>query len=291
MTWFRVVDVWFEKINGKTGAKIRYQKLDLEEPSWWAVEGSSDPPPLSERTFAPPRSAVCGECNTASNQIYEEGWMCLQRNCSAFWRLETGEPPEELHYHADFLNSREQPDDQIQPETSLVPGVLTSLYEHPEASTQRIAWRGVVCPECHKCVSRRYWNGWVCSDPTDTNYQDGNRCQWKYFLNMPLISLRSVVSDPELGVTKRAIRIDDDQTIQPQVQWTREYQKFTYVIDGVGSVIHYSANKPVLDQRNGPNELFERLQKIDLGLRRHPLKQSVGKWFLTLIMHVFTDRC
>jgi hypothetical protein len=210
--------------------------------------------------------------------------MCLERRCSAFWRLETGEPPEELHYHADFLNSREPVDDQIQPESNLVPELLASLLPYPDASTQRIAWRGVVCPDCHKCVSRRYWSGWVCSDPSDVKNRRG--CQWRMFLKMPLISLRSVISDFEIGSTKRAIRIDEDQLIQPQVKFTREYQKFIYEIAEVGTVVHYSANRPVLGQPNGPTELFEHLQHADLGLRRYPLKQSMGKLFLTSILEV-----
>lgn len=282
LAWFRVVDIWFEKINGKVGAQVRFQKLNLEEPSWWAIRGSPDPPPISEREFAPPQRNMCSECSIVSNRVYEEGWMCLNPKCSAFWRLETtGEAPEELHYHTAFVNSREPVDDQIQPESNLVPDLLSSLSQNPDASTQRIAWRGVVCPECHKCVSRRYWNGWVCSDPSDV--KNGRVCPWKMLLEMPLISLRSVISDFEIGVTKRAVRIDEDQPIQPQVQFTREYQKFTYEIDQVGTLVHYSANRPVLFQPNGPNELFERLQKIDLGLRRYPLKQAMGKLLTSMI--------
>ncbi|QKX61042.1 uncharacterized protein TRUGW13939_08188 [Talaromyces rugulosus] len=254
LAFFRVVDIWFEQVNGKVGAQVRFQKLNLEEPSWWAIEGSSNPPPVSEREFTRPQSKECNKCSTVSNRVYEEGWMCLDRKCSAFWRLETGEPPEELHYHADFLSSREPVDDQIQPEFNLVPELLESLLECPDTSTQRIAWRGIVCPDCQKCVSRRYWSGWVCSDPSDVK----NR--------------RS---------TKRAIRIDEGQLVRPQVTFTREYQKFIYEIDGVGTVVHYSANRPVLGQPNGPNDLFQGLQSANLGLRRFPLQQSVVEGTLT----------
>lgn len=276
MTWFRVVDIWFERIDGKTAARVRFQKLDLEQLSWWASKKSDEPVPVNERRWFQPRSQICRVCSYPSKLIYQEGWMCLQPNCSAFWRLEAGHSPGNLTYDAKFLEFREPPDDRIQPEVSLVPEILKDLYSNPDACTQRLAWRGVVCPKCHKCVSRRYWNGWVCHEPLDDRSAHPDTCQWKMMVNMPLISLRSVIAEQEIGVIKRAIRIDD-QSIQPESRLTRPFQIFRYNIENVGMIVHFSANKTTLRGLNGPNELFERLQKVDLGLRRYPLKQCVGQ--------------
>jgi hypothetical protein len=276
MAWFRVVDVWFEKIDGKTGARVRFQKLDLEQPSWWAIKGSRDPLPLAHRAFLQPQSQICSKCSSSSKLIYEQGWMCLQPKCPAFWQMNGGSVPRNLTYDASFISSREPFDDQIQPEFSLVPDLLNDLSEHPDAWTQRVAWRGVVCPECHKCISRRYWNGWICHDPLDRNCIYPVTCQWKMIMDMPAISLRSVLTDLEIGVIKRAIRTDN-QTIHPQSHFSKPYQRFTYTIEGVGEIVHFSANKSTLNTPNGPNDLFERLQKVDLGLCRYPLQQCVGQ--------------
>ncbi|KAH8702437.1 2OG-Fe(II) oxygenase superfamily-domain-containing protein [Talaromyces proteolyticus] len=275
MAWFRVIDVWFESFNGKIGARVCFQKLDLEEPSWWALKGTEDPLPLRERNCPSPHSEPCGTCYLFSKQIYDQSWMCLQPECSAFWKLKNGESPQLLRYDASFLSSREPFDEQIQPETSLVPDILSSLSQCPDASTQKIAWRGVICPECHKCVSRGYWNGWVCADSFSINLQDPNQCQWKLIMKIPPISLRCVISDFEIGVCKRAIRLED-QLIRPITYFTRPYQRFTYTIGKIGTIVHFSANRATLGRPNGPNELYERLQKVDLGLRRYPLQKCVG---------------
>jgi hypothetical protein len=55
------------------------------------------------------------------------------------------------------------------------------------------------------------------------------------------------------------------------------YRQLTYDIPNVGSITHFVANREIARRRNGPDHLFRRLQQIDLGLKRFPLKQSQGK--------------
>lgn len=277
MGWFRVVDVWFEKTdNGKFGARIRFQKLDLEMPSWWARKGSEDPLPLSQRMLIESQSETCHTCGESSKLTYEQGWMCLQRKCEASGKLKNGTRPTNLTYDTTFLSSREPPDDNIQPHFSLIPDLLNDMVD-PDAHTRRDAWRGVVCPQCKKCISRKHWNGWICSDPLDA--MDGNTghqatCQWQMIMEMPAISIQSVL---ENGATKRASRIDMDALIQPSIHTTNAYKVATYEIDDVGKIFHLSAKKSTLARPNGPDELFEHLQEVDLGLCRFPLNVKGGK--------------
>lgn len=93
------------------------------------------------------------------------------------------------------------------------------------------------------------------------------------------ISLRSVIEDLELSPIKRVLHFDpkfaipeiDDASLYP-------YRKLTYHIPGVGYIFHFVSNKAINSRLNGPDDLFGQMQATDLGLRRYPLQQSVGKW-------------
>lgn len=276
MAYFRVTDVWYEKVGQKTGAKVRFEKLDLECLSWWAVQGTPPPLPLKKRQcWITPETAECSVCLRPSRRVYSEGWMCLQPNCEEFWTIE-GSFPDSLTFHPDFLNFRVAPDLKILPHYSLVPNLLETIDEEDTgASTLRIAWKGIVCPQCNKCISRRFWRGWKCTD--DLVCAQGRPCMFQKTMKMHPISLRSVVDDFELGPIKRALYFDpkfarpdvDDQSLYP-------YRKLTYRIQGVGSITHFVSNRSINSRENGPNDMFKQLQFMDLGLRRYPLQQSVG---------------
>lgn len=277
MAYFRVTDVWYEKVGQRTGAKVRFEKLDLECLSWWAVNGTPAPIPLGKRQCCiAPETGQCPTCLKTSRHVYNEGWMCLQPTCKVFWTVE-GSRPDSLTFHPDFLSSRVAPDPTIMPHHSLVPNLLETIDENDtDASTLRIAWKGIVCPQCNKCISRRFWRGWKCTNDTIACIQD-KPCMFQKTMDMHPVSLRSVVDDFELSPIKRALYFDpkfarpdvDDQSLHP-------YRKLTYQIPGVGSITHFVSNKRINSRDNGPNDLFKQLQLRDVGLRRYPLQQSVG---------------
>lgn len=281
MDFFRVTHIWFEKVGKKSGARIRLQKLDLEKKSWWAAESSPDPLPLAQRQFSQFESEVCESCSLPSCRIYAEGWMCLNPQCRAFWKLDGCPPPNELTFDPSFLRAREPPDEKVRPQYSLVPDLLSSLEPSPDAAFSRVAWKGIVCPKCHKCIARKRWEGWICHDPLDEHDigKSGTHCSFSRTFRLPVASLRSVLTDLEIGAIQRAIRLNT-KGIMPIREVSRTYQKFTYNIPNIGTVTHFSANREVLGQPGGPNDLFRELQLVDLGLRRYPLKQSVGKYIL-----------
>ncbi|KAH2085533.1 hypothetical protein KXX03_001550 [Aspergillus fumigatus] len=264
MDYFRVTDVWYERIGGKVGAKVRFEKLSLSTKSWWAAKGSSAPVPYHQRPEIQAEFNRCATCQTTVPRIYNEGWMCLQPTCDSFWKLHGFEPPVDLTFHANFIEARTSPDPEVVPHHDLVPNLLPTLEEDGEGvSYSRIAWKGIVCPRCQKCISRKYWHGWKCTDelfPMSGKGETG--CTFEKMLTVQPVSLRSVIDDFGLGPLKRAYHFDgrfaipdiDDKTLFP-------YRKLT--------------------RPDGPNDLFRQLQVADLGLRRYPLQHSVVAGTLT----------
>ncbi|KAJ5145773.1 uncharacterized protein N7515_000337 [Penicillium bovifimosum] len=278
MAWFRVTNVWFERIGTNHGAKVRFEKLDLAEKSWWAAKGSAPPMPLELRDFdTKPQTLKCEGCSKESIRVYEDGWMCLQPECDRFWKIGNVSSPPELTFNPAFLSFRSRPDDEILPNCSLVPDHLSTLNEDAtDISTSRGAWKGIVCPECHKCIRRTLWRGWKCCD--DSGAERGGKP----------ISCRVVYDDSERPSMKREMVFDkkfmipeiDDVSLPP-------YCKLTYKLDGVGFITHFVANAEINSRPNGHDDLFIGLQREDLGLKLFPLLSSLGNFgILTLLIRM-----
>ncbi|TQB70752.1 hypothetical protein MPDQ_008099 [Monascus purpureus] len=282
MAYFRVADYWHEKVNGKTVAKVRFEKLDLSEKSWWAAEDSPPPVPVHQRDFTRrPQIFQCQQCLKPSKRVYNECWICLNPGCPHFWDRGPIAIPDDLTFHPDFLSCRLQPDPEIEPQHSLVPNLLATFDEgDTESSFLRIAWKGIVCPLCLKCIQRKYWRGWKCADNPNRDIKD---CPFEHIVEIRPISLRAVIDDFGLGTIKRAISFEerydkpaliDDRLFQP-------YRIFVYDLPGFGSITHLVSNININSRPGGPNDLFRQLQTLDLGLRRYPLGQSVVAGMLT----------
>lgn len=284
MDWFRVTNVWFEKIGQRHGVKVRFEKLNLAEKSWWAAKDSALPLPIEKRDFdTKPEAIKCRNCLIESERIYEEGWMCLQPSCVDFWKIDNRSPPTELTFHPDFLNSRSPPDSSVQPSYSLVPDLLSTLDESAtDVSTSRIAWKGIVCPMCFKCIRRTFWQGWKCDDDSLVDAECRGSCPFKKFMNMNPVSLRVVLDHFELAPIKRAILFDAKYSI-PEVDDNSlfPYRKLTYNLEGVGSITHFVSNRTINSRKNGPDDLFINLQRGDLGLKRFRLQSSLVAGTLT----------
>ncbi|KAN0085567.1 hypothetical protein V8E54_002034 [Elaphomyces granulatus] len=284
LAYFRVSYIWFEKVGEKTVGRVRYDKVDLAEKSWWAAKGSGEPVPLDRRGNERPESQQCSTCHKFSFRVYNQGWMCLQPSCRRFWKIGESEPPRDLVYHPAFLQFREGPDESLLPYSSLVPDLLSTFpNDTSDYQFSPIALRGIVCPSCRKCISRTWWDGWRCKDPSDSTAS----CSFEKRLDMSPVSLRSVVPDLEIGAIKRRVwpNPTPEHQIRPDVQFSRAYVKLTYHIERVGFVTHFMANRDTLSRPNGPNDLFAQLQAADLGLRRNRLKNMGG----TLTKHFATN--
>ncbi|KAL5339399.1 hypothetical protein BJX70DRAFT_397849 [Aspergillus crustosus] len=286
MGFFRAVDLWSERIDKKIGFKVRFEKLNLSEKGWWAAKGSPQPVPHDQRNFTS-EEAACPDCGVVSRRVYNEGWMCLNGDCKEnFWKLNGAAPPKDLTYYQNFLDLRQPFDPNCEPHHPLVPDLLSTVDDNdPHFTTSRIAWKGIVCPLCRKCVSRRLWDAWTCRDPHHKIKNDPeNQCAFVRTVPMHSVSLRSVIDDVALGPIKQVLPIDarfhpnvlqmtiDDTSFYP-------YRKITYHLGDVGSVIHFVANGVINSRPGGPNDLFNELQNdaLKLKLQRYELDQAVVK--------------
>lgn len=279
MDLFHVTNVWYERIGQKHGVKVRFEKLNLAEKSWWAANGSPLPVPIDQRDFeTKPEAFKCETCFDESVRVYEAGWMCLNSTCKEFWKIDGAFPTSELTFNPSFLSFRTPPDPAIQPHCNLVPDLLSTLDEYgSDVSTSRTAWKGIVCPMCGKCIRRTFWRGWKCADDSSNKDGNGTLCEFERFMDMKPVPLEAVIGNSEQALTKRAapfgLKLSD-----PLVDTTsfHPYQTFTHEIDGVGSITHFVANKTINTSLNGPDDLFRKLQGDDHGLKRLPLSTSLG---------------
>ena len=110
MDYFKPTNIWFEKNKGKKIMRYRFEKLNPEKTGWWEPEGFAEIAKLG--SLESPVIQTCSNCNVESQQVYLQGWMCLNGSCSDFWKLvsESGkleEPIESaLVYDPRFLRQR-----------------------------------------------------------------------------------------------------------------------------------------------------------------------------------------
>lgn len=280
LDWFLVTDMWFEKMNGDyAGLKLRLEKLDLSEKSWWAKEEDPDPIPHAERDFSiQPLTKTCTCCAKRSSEIFNEGWMCLHPECAQFWKMGGVDAPKTLTYHKNFLGKR-------QPPTGIVPNPLVpdffAAFENEGAigGIQRLNWRGPVCPSCRQCLSRERWNGWRC------DCENGENGPWEYMVDVaPVVSQTNPGPRPGPFGSDTLPRGSMVTANAPDVELPPDvYRRVIYdVPDGAGTVLHFFAN-PVLNARpDGADESLadlQRLARTELDLRRYPLSNAVGKKF------------
>lgn len=274
---FRVTHIWFEKIDGKAAGRMRYEKCNLGEKSWWAPIDGSDPIPLDERDSPTPADLerICHHCHEPSLKTFTIGWMCLNWRCRKFFDI-CGYDAEqfELTYDPQFLKMRRRYENPPKPLYSLVPNTLDTLTAaNIDSATARICWKGIVCPKCSRCICRRYWQGWKCETPD---------CGFQHFPGVRPIPLRLVIPELEMGAAGHSVPLQLNKgEIQPQIEYMKNYRKDTFEIPGVGTITHFASNVAVNTRENGPNHMFQQLQEADIGLARHPLVMSVVPQMLT----------
>ncbi|KAL3478064.1 hypothetical protein BJX99DRAFT_256831 [Aspergillus californicus] len=274
MAFFRVASMWTERINNMKSYRIRFEKLDLSEKSWWAKKGTPPPIPYTDRIMPTPSMHQCGTCRQESVQMYREGWICLNDSCDDFWKMAGKGPPAKLTFDKKYLDFRLTPNPDIQPHHSLVPDLLSTIDENdPHVTFSPIARKGIVCPWCRKCISRIFWNGWQCTDNLQGEI-DG-ACTFRKLLPMHPVSLRTVIDDFEMGPFRRSVYFGstlrpsiDDQSLYP-------YRRVTYNLGEAGSFTHLISNKAINARRGGPDHLFQELQLTDLKLRRYPMNVAI----------------
>ena len=248
----------------------RFQKFDLKKKSWWAPIGSQDPPPSPDYT---PKviQAGCIICREEHQRIYTIGWMCLNKNCSAFWTVDGGQPPADLEYESVFIQQRIEGPCGLKPPYPLKTPLITAEGEGTGALPRiRVCWRGMVCPQCGCCNSRTEWNHWTCRTPG---------CGFTHAVAHEVVTAQLVRDIHQVNYTGHAIPMDKVHVdyITQQVRFTKHYRIHTYTLPNIGTITHFMANDHINKRKDGPDDMFVALQKVDIGMKRKELDQCASK--------------
>lgn len=277
LDYFKPTHVWSEMSEGKQIVRYRFEKLNVDRQSWWRAKNIEDTIGLGD--LPPPLSKPCGTCAREFPQIYLNGWMCLHPTCGSFWRIfpsgrdspEGSEPyePEEaaLVYDPRFLKSHTPwpNDDHTYPLTSN--DATTSPHALPGEDTSEAFTRGVVCAQCGRCNSRLSWTGWACP------------CGWT---KTPPHTLIPALSTREplwpLSGAYTGSRDTHSPSVGVHVSFAHGYRINRYTLPGIsGFVTHMIANASVVQAPGGADDMFEVLQREDIGLARRRMDSSMLK--------------
>lgn len=262
---------------------MRFEKISLATKSWWSPKGSLDPVPLEQReSVTPAPDPICLSCSIGTAQVFAQGWMCLNPQCAEFWKMEGSLPPSQLTFAPEFLTKRSRPKNVVLPPCSLVPDLLSTFSnDQTDVTGTRMAWKGIVCPQCRACIARIHWRRWECSTAG---------CGFQYSPPMNHVSLRSVLPDLEMSPSgHRLPTVPKDISSMPMIQYMKNYRKDTFVLPGAGIVTHFAANRTVNSRPGGPDDLFSLMQREDLGLRRYPISPCVGRFLLSFFHPILSS--
>ncbi|KAK3715157.1 hypothetical protein LTR37_007367 [Vermiconidia calcicola] len=283
--WYKPVRVWAEKTAGKgvkmwTTIKYRLERLNRHREAWHAPKGDSRYSEEDKATAGEQVLATCIErnCRETYPQVYLEGWMCLNATCSRFWKingiLDAQNLKDGLHYDPAFLFHEselwkdEKEEDEPEPSTlrPLVPIVGRTLGDNLAS----VNTRGICCPHCGRCNSRRLFKGWVCEHPA---------CDYSFFPEhkpvLPVTLHTPWDTAPTLVRNRYAPGVD------AKVGHKYGFKLTKYEFDGIkGCFIHAAASKRIIEETGGANEMFAAMQTEDMHLERRTFavkKMSGGK--------------
>jgi hypothetical protein len=268
LDYFKPSNIWWEKSQGKKFLRYRFEKLNAKKACWWQPKGTTEV--AEPGSLDPPIVHTCTACSHQSQQVYLQGWMCLQPNCTSFWKVHSlsgqlQEPNEEsLISDPRFLKqSTPWPNDNHQYPLASVDVELSGRSIAGE-DCLRAHWSGVVCPQCGRCNSRLAWTGWKCANPGCTFEKRPPHAL------MPAASLHDAFNP--VSDTYTQSRDLHSSSIKLSVSFAHNYRINRFAIPGVNGIItHLIANKTVIEEAGGPNDMYEELQQTDIGLARRPM--------------------
>ncbi|KAE8454543.1 hypothetical protein EG329_000166 [Mollisiaceae sp. DMI_Dod_QoI] len=268
--WFQITNIWRE--TDKKTWKIRFEKIDLTERSWWAAKGTYPPgsAPLTPNYESPKTTIqVCGHCQNPSKLIYEQGWTCLDVQCGQFFKFEDNAVDNsKLSYTGAFLGERTQ-------YTGHNPGPLA-----PQLPTQQDLdtigttpfdlkfKKGIVCPNCGCCSRRVQWHQWAC---------ENSGCDFVHCMNTRAISIDEAIAEGMLN--PRALKEYHHPSVLLEEVHTREYKIYQYALPGpdgttAGLVRLFKATGLVNRQRDGPDDMFHQIQEGNFKLSRNAVRNK-----------------
>lgn len=269
LDWYKPVAVWEEKTAGKGGqvfitVKYRFERLNHHKPAWHAPKDSLLTAEEAKQV-GEPLQACCAHCHDSYPRVYLQGWMCLNSECAAFWKIDGVDAPygkEGLDYDPAFLKPSSElwkadyQDEEPEP-PGLVPPIPTSGDEIGD-NLGKVFSRGIVCPKCGRCNSRRFFKAWIC---------ENDACDFRYTPTHKLVT-PPMLRNP-WDTSNTLVRNDHESGVSLQVTDSSGHKVIKYTFDNFkGSFTHIRPYGPILEEEAGPNEMFAALQTEDLGLQR-----------------------
>jgi hypothetical protein len=267
LDFFQVSHTWWVKVSGKKACKYRFERTFKEDRSWWAIASSS--PPVT--TDIKPSEQECPCCSKISLQVYSIGWMCLNPNCQEFWKVYGEDAEENLTYTNAFIIHRNQCPTMARP-FELRPRLLADDQHDPYSPISERATKGMVCPDCSRCNPRFKWDRWVCQT---------KGCNFSHMVSSQKVTPIQVKTQQEPMFTGLPTPLDDwDHSLieirSQGIQSLRNYRVQVYEIPECGTVTHFMANQWVCGAKDGPDDMFSKLQDGIAGLERHKMTSNIG---------------
>lgn len=262
--------IWSEKVEGKNVSRIRHQKINLQEPSWYAAKDSPLPPADRDYTTKA-RCDTCTSCNQSWSQVYLAGWLCLNDHCEEHFLID-GKICTDLTYNPVWWNQRSKWPSHIAPSFSIKQAPLLADSNVPDLNgeTTLACWKGMICSKCGRCNSRTKWDEWKCSNEA---------CDFECTVKHTVFPPESLVEKHRFEFEGHAISWDNfvAPVTKRETEWPGFWRQSTYDIPGGNVVSHLHANAPINRQRGGANDILETLQGSKLGLERFSMGNPSGK--------------
>lgn len=279
---FQVTNVWYEIIDTHGCYMIRLEKINLASPSWWAPVTAPEP------TFTGPNDFVnaeklCKSCKTSSEEMFENGWVCLNRDCLDYFGcgLQVGPThvPANRVYNQNFLLKRSLYTGPALNPLSPVKLTDSELQNSNLFGVEKELKGGVVCDNCQACVLRRNWSTWDCDTPD---------CGWKYELTQKVITIDDLKAENaavEKSLLKRS-NINHSDVTSTLNQPRAGFMVDTYKIPGstagsiVGTIEHWRSSDAINKHPDGPDDMLVQIQEQGCGLSRHPVRNPGCKFII-----------
>ena len=210
--------------------------------------------------------------------MFAAGWACLNEACTEFSTVNGIDQGNRIwnpafiaysciNYNAHHVGSpeteRKKWPAHIKAPIPIKPAPPTAPQDGSLMETSLKAWKGMVCPVCGRCNSRRQWDEWKCGT-------DG--CQFEIPIRYHVIP-RSELA-PDHAFEAEGYSVPFDKCIEPVIRtkaafrgWWRE---MTFEISPGNFITHLIANRVINRQPGGADEMLESLQGEKLGMQRFP---------------------
>ncbi|KAK6952085.1 hypothetical protein Daesc_006614 [Daldinia eschscholtzii] len=270
-----IADIWQEKIKGDKEQPvvvymIRLEKVRLDTKSWWTPKGVSahEAGEFGIGTYSC-ASHTCTTCQSQSKEIFEQGWTCLNSECSKYFELAACFDIDHLTYSDAFLRERTA---YTGPEfdDERVPSLPSE--DNNSIGSEKEYKQGILCPKCHCCSRRIKWDGWCCENA---------ECDFKHIVPLkqtPLDGMRSENQKMEQRRSSSANDVHESIIVHETIAGGQEFKTFFLPDEdgktAIGTITRIRPTEAALSRRGGIDDLYLQLQREDLKLERRPAKNA-----------------